>query len=84
MAPPRSKRKKVPRDPENDYTIEAAGARRSFLREQTGVGLQHVSHYSFDPSILPGNIEHFAGVAQVPLGIAGPLLVDGEYAQGEF
>ncbi|MGE5286321.1 MAG: hydroxymethylglutaryl-CoA reductase, partial [Micromonosporaceae bacterium] len=36
------------------------------------------------PSILPGNIEHFAGVAQVPVGIAGPLLVDGEHAQGEF
>ena len=38
----------------------------------------------FDPSVLPGNIEHFTGVAQVPLGIAGPLLVDGEHAQGEF
>ena len=24
------------------------------------------------------------GVAQVPIGIAGPLLVDGEHAQGEF
>ena len=34
--------------------------------------------------MLPGNIEHFTGVAQVPLGIAGPLLVDGEHAQGEF
>ena len=33
---------------------------------------------------LPGNIEHFTGVAQVPIGIAGPLLVDGEHAQGEF
>ena len=36
------------------------------------------------PSILPGNIEHFTGVAQVPIGIAGPLLVNGEHAQGEF
>ena len=40
--------------------------------------------YSFDPATLPGNIEHFVGVAQVPIGIAGPLLVDGEHAQGEF
>ena len=84
MTPPRSKRKKVPRDRENDYTPEAAEARRAFLREETGVGLEHVSHYSFDPSALPGNIEHFTGVAQVPIGIAGPLLVNGEYAQGEF
>jgi hydroxymethylglutaryl-CoA reductase (NADPH) len=84
VTPPRAKRKKVPRDRENDYTPEAAEARRAFLREQTGVGLEHVSRYSFDPSVLPGNIEHFTGVAQVPIGIAGPLLVNGEYAQGEF
>ncbi len=75
---------KIPRDRENDYTFEAAAARRDFLREQTGVALEHVSHYSFDPSVLPGNVEHFSGVAQVPIGIAGPLLVDGEHARGEF
>ncbi len=77
-------RRKIPRDRGNDYTFEAAGARRAFLSEQTGVALEHVSHHSFDPSILPGNIEHFTGVAQVPIGIAGPMLVDGEHAQGEF
>ena len=42
------------------------------------------SSYSFDPAVLPGNVEQFTGVAQVPIGIAGPLLVDGEHAQGEF
>ncbi len=77
-------RKKIPRDRENDYTLEAAEARRLFLKEETGTELEHVSKYSFDPSILPGNIEHFTGVAQVPIGIAGPLLVNGEYARGEF
>jgi hydroxymethylglutaryl-CoA reductase (NADPH) len=46
--------------------------------------LEHVSSYSFDPGVLPGNVEHFTGVAQVPIGIAGPLLVNGEHAQGEF
>jgi hydroxymethylglutaryl-CoA reductase (NADPH) len=84
MTPTQSKRKKIPRDRDNDYTPEAAEARRTFLCEQTGVGLEHVSRYSFDPSVLPGNIEHFTGVAQVPIGVAGPLLVDGEHAQGEF
>lgn len=34
--------------------------------------------------MLSGNIEHFIGVAQVPIGLAGPLLVNGEHAQGEF
>jgi hydroxymethylglutaryl-CoA reductase (NADPH) len=85
MTTPRATRKKIPREEgESDYTLKAAEARRAFLREQTDVELDHVSRYSFDPSILPGNVEHFAGVAQVPIGIAGPLLVDGEYAQGEF
>jgi hydroxymethylglutaryl-CoA reductase (NADPH) len=34
--------------------------------------------------VLRGNIEGFTGVAQVPLGFAGPLLVNGEHAQGAF
>jgi hydroxymethylglutaryl-CoA reductase (NADPH) len=79
-----TERRKVPRDLENDYTFEAAASRRAFLTEQTGLSLEHISHYSFDPAILPGNVEHFTGVAQVPIGIAGPLLVNGEHAQGEF
>ena len=73
----------VPRQ-SDDYTHDAASARREFLKEQAGASLEHVGSYSFDPSGLPGNIEHFTGVAQVPLGIAGPLLVNGEHAQGEF
>ena len=84
MTTPRAERKRIPRDRENDYTLEAVEARRAFVREQTGVALEHVSRFSFDPSILPGNVEHFIGIAQVPIGIAGPLLVDGEHAQGEF
>jgi hydroxymethylglutaryl-CoA reductase (NADPH) len=81
---PATSRKRIPRDPENDYTEDAAKARREFVHEQTGADLRHVGSYSFDPSALPGNIENFTGVAQVPLGIAGPLLIDGEHAQGEF
>ena len=84
MTTTQTRRQKIPRDPENDYTPKAAAARRAFLSEQTGVSLEHISHYSFDPSILPGNVEHFTGVAQVPIGVAGPMLVNGEHAQGEF
>lgn len=74
----------VPRHPDDDYSRDAATLRQDFLRERTGASLEHVSQYSLDPSTLPGNIEHFTGVAQVPIGVAGPLLVDGEHAQGEF
>jgi hydroxymethylglutaryl-CoA reductase (NADPH) len=75
---------KIPRDADDDYTREAAEARRGFARERTGAELEHVGSYSFDPSVLPGNVENFIGAAQVPLGLAGPLLVNGEHAQGEF
>ena len=78
-------RKRIPRDPEDDYTREAARERgRLRARSTTGAELEHVSSYSFDPAILPGNVENFTGVAQVPIGFAGPLLVNGEHAQGEF
>ena len=50
----------------------------------TTSSLEHVGSYSLDPATLPGNIENFFGVAQVPIGLAGPLLVNGEHAQGEF
>jgi hydroxymethylglutaryl-CoA reductase (NADPH) len=79
-----SERVPVPRDREDDYTRDAAQQRADFVKEKTGVELEHVSHYSFDPSTLSGNVEQFVGVAQVPIGLAGPLLVNGEHAQGEF
>jgi hydroxymethylglutaryl-CoA reductase (NADPH) len=61
-----------------------ARARREAVSAATGVALPHIGSFSFDPAVLPGNTEGFSGVAQVPLGFAGPLLVDGEHARGEF
>jgi hydroxymethylglutaryl-CoA reductase (NADPH) len=57
----------VPRDRTNDWTDDAARKRQEFVRERTGVSLQHVPHYSFDPAITAGNVEQFLGVAQVPI-----------------
>ena len=54
------------------------------MREQTGVELEHVAAYSFDPKLTAGNVEQFVGVAQVPIGLAGPLRVNGEHADGDF
>jgi hydroxymethylglutaryl-CoA reductase (NADPH) len=61
-----------------------AQKRRDFAESKTSTELNHIGHYSVDPGLTAGNIENFIGVAQVPMGLMGPLLVDGEHAQGEF
>ena len=76
-------RRSVPRDRENDHTEAMAAARRDFVRDVAGVAFEHVGSYTLDPATLPGNIENFVGVAQVPIGLAGPLRIDGEHVQDE-
>lgn len=75
---------KIPRHPHNDYSHEQATRRRQFVTAQTAAALAHVGQYSVPPESLPGNIENFTGVAQVPLGFAGPLRINGEHASGDF
>ena len=72
--------KRIPRDSENDYTEDMAKQRRDFVTAETDVSLQNIGHYSIDPADTAGNVENFIGVAQVPMGLVGPLLVNGEHA----
>lgn len=76
--------KKLPYSKTDDHVEEQAELRRKTVEEETGVAFQHLNQYSFDPGLTAGNIENFSGVAQVPIGFAGPLLVRGEFAQGHF
>jgi hydroxymethylglutaryl-CoA reductase (NADPH) len=74
----------IPRDKDDDYGESAIAERQKFVKEYTGTEFKHVDKYSFDPHILSGNCEHFTGVAQIPLGIAGPIKINGEHATGEY
>jgi hydroxymethylglutaryl-CoA reductase (NADPH) len=82
-ASPAALREKIPRG-ERDYTDEMASRRRAFVEERTGTELSHVAHYDFDPRLVSGNVENFIGIAQVPIGVAGPLRMRGEHAVGDF
>jgi hydroxymethylglutaryl-CoA reductase (NADPH) len=79
-----SERIHIPRDSNDDYGQAAIRKRQEFIADYTGKKLEHLPHYSFDPQALKGNIENFTGVAQVPIGFAGPLTINGEHAQGDF
>jgi hydroxymethylglutaryl-CoA reductase (NADPH) len=75
---------RIPRDEADDYHPEIVLRRREFVERVSGVKLNHLAKYSFDAHLARGDCENFAGVAQVPIGFAGPLQVHGEHTQGEF
>ncbi len=74
----------VPRFRNDGYETDQLARRRAWLEAKTGARLGHTGQLSFDSEQLRGNIENPVGVAQVPMGIAGPLLVRGKHAQGTF
>jgi hydroxymethylglutaryl-CoA reductase (NADPH) len=68
----------------DDYTLRLVTERQRFVESFTGVRLRHVPVFSQDTEETHGNIENLTGVAQIPLGIAGPLRINGEHTSGEF
>ncbi|MDY7092567.1 MAG: hydroxymethylglutaryl-CoA reductase [Acidobacteriota bacterium] len=84
MRPRRASAPLVPRFQHQGYQGEQVADRRRWVEERTGAELDHVGKFSLDPQSLRGNIENPIGAAQVPLGVAGPLLMQGEHAQGTF
>jgi hydroxymethylglutaryl-CoA reductase (NADPH) len=74
----------LPRLQDQGYDTERVLRRRRWVEEKTGASLPHIGSCSFDPEQMRGNIENPIGVAQVPLGVAGPVLVHGKHAKGLF
>jgi len=61
----------------------AAAARRQLLAEEVGADLATVGDYAFDAADAESNIENMVGAAQIPMGVVGPLPIDGGAADGE-
>lgn len=74
----------IPCNKEDNYNPDIIKEREDFIKEFSGTELKHINKYSFDPETTKGNIENFTGVAQVPIGFAGPIKVNGEHAKGDF
>ena len=74
----------LPRLKDQGYAADRVTRRRQWVEEKTGSSLPHIGSCSFDPEEFRGNIENPIGVAQVPLGVAGPVLVHGQHAEGLF
>jgi hydroxymethylglutaryl-CoA reductase (NADPH) len=66
------------------YAQPCVERRRKWLEQKTGCTLSHVGAHSIQSDEMRGNIENPIGAAQMPLGVAGPLLINGVAAQGVF
>ena len=55
--------------------VEAQGAALDYL-----VGRKNID----DAAVFEGNIENYIGLARMPVGVIGPLRVNGLYAHGDF
>lgn len=74
----------VPRLKGQGYSAEHVAQRRAWVEEKTGARLRHVGSHSVESEEMRGNVENPVGAAQVPLGVAGPLVLEGTHARGAF
>ena len=65
--------------------LDAIRIRRKYIAEETGADLENIGIFSIDVDrVVKRNCENMIGTVQVPVGVAGPILVQGEYAKGNF
>ena len=72
----------VPRYEKQGYGEQQVHARRQWLEELLDAPLGALGEGSIPTEAMRGNIENPIGCVQMPLGVAGPMLVLGQHANG--
>lgn len=64
---------------------EAVLVRRTYVGKETGTDLSALGKYSIGiDRVVQRNCENMIGAVQVPVGVAGPIALNGEYATGSY
>ncbi|WP_407461394.1 hydroxymethylglutaryl-CoA reductase (NADPH) [Methanobrevibacter sp.] len=64
---------------------EALDIRREFIERYSDCKLDQISNYTLDMELaFAKNIENPIGTIQVPIGVAGPVTINGEHAKDDF
>ncbi|QLG63113.1 hydroxymethylglutaryl-CoA reductase (NADPH) [Halorarum salinum] len=61
----------------------AAAARRLLVEEQSGADLGTTGEYAFPAADAEPNVENMTGAVQIPVGVVGPVEIDGGAISGE-
>jgi hydroxymethylglutaryl-CoA reductase (NADPH) len=65
--------------------IDAIRVRREYIEQETGTTLDNVGTFSIDiDRVVKRNCENMIGTVQVPVGVAGPIRINGGHAQGSY
>lgn len=68
-----------------ENATEALDIRREFIERHSNCQLEKIADYTLDMELaFAKNIENPIGTVQIPIGVAGPLKVNGEYAKDSF
>ena len=70
--------------PDDLSAEEMAAVRREAVERLTGAELANIGHYSLDAERASSrHCENFIGITQIPMGVVGPLRVEGATVSGD-